>query len=759
MNKAGLLAALLLAPSVLGFPGSAAAPPLDSQGQGPAALASAAEPAGPPPTPTPTPSPSPSPAALTASSAAAPGLLLSPTATPPPTPAPPADPAGLDSYRQSLQLSFPGGADPAGVSVTVAPLWHDAKWAFTQRWDDNLIDSMRVRDLLIRRHMRGTFYLNASEVWYFNESHYPLDGDPSLSLGKALRKGGNSIGGHTLTHNFVPDLNRQEIFWETMAVRIDREVNTQSPINSFVFPFLEFRNRLEKEAVHDDLASILLRDGYIHVADQYFNQPPSRPTGLLDSWLLPCDGGGDVDAEVKRLLRSNKQQQREPILCMCMHAWPAKWGGPAFPDLDRVFRHWHGRSIWWYPNANELAAYRYQAIHGSLQARAVSGTVQLGLDRFEPWDLGDPVALTLKVRGAGDEPPVATSDGQPLKVWRGRDKTAWLVELPHPPGHAMPDLYDWHRNHSNHADGLDDKGKGVIDGLASRLWLQDGNLHLKLVNRGADLQGLRLEWRLPLGYAGAPCERREALKSGQSLDLALPLRQEGGPLLRQGKLYAAVQLDARRGDQRLRLYSDVRAQVQDRDPSFPKGGFLVLGPLPGDRKDFDLQDFAQKVMARAQPRPCEDAFDQQSPCWQETPPQIAGPLHPEIIPAGGLMAPRTFYTWDDSLFYAYGHKLHYLLLGDIVSPVSRMARAVFPKAGVRRMVLNGRRVKGSTLSLRAGANRLELLYTAHTADADGQGTFSERNYGPYFRLVDAAGQRLTDIEYRMPEGLSRTAQP
>lgn len=669
------------------------------------------------------------------------------------------DPGHLDHYQQTVQLEFADTATARAASVSVAPLWHDAKWAFTQRWDDNLIDSLRIRDLLIRRHMRATFYLNASDVWYFNESQYPLAGDPSKELGKALRKGGNSIGGHTLTHNFVPDLNRQEITWETLAVRIDREVNTQSPINSFVFPFLEFRNRLEKEVVHDDVASILLRDGYIHVADQYFNQPPSQPTGLLDSWLLPCDGVGDVDAEVKRLLRSEKQQRREPVLCLCMHAWPAKWGGPAFPALDRLFRHWHGRSIWWYANQNELAAYRYQYIYGTYTAQALSYTVTLNVDRFEPWDLGDDVPMTLKIKGAGDEAPAAYSGGQLLKVWRGRDKASWLVELPQEEGHGMPDVYDWHRNHANKASGLDEKGRGVIEGLASRLWLENGAVHLHLLNQGAELTQMRVLLRLPLGYSAVPPERRTTLLKGEALDLAWPLKREGGSLLRQGKFYGAVQVDALRGTSRLRLYSDVRAQIEDRDPAFPKGGFLVMGPLPGDRKDFDVNAFARRVMARKVPLPCEKGFKEDSPCWGETPPQIADPLLPEIIPAGGMDAPRTFYTWDDSMFYPYGHKLHYLLMGDVYSPLSRTARAIFPKGGVKRMVLNGRRVKGSAVTLNVGANRLELFYTAHTADADGQGTFSDRNYGPYFRLVDAAGQRLSDIEYRLPQGISPTAQP
>ena len=670
------------------------------------------------------------------------------------------DPAGLDRYAQSVTLDFGDGDVAAGVSVSVAPLFKDAKWAMTQRWDDNLVDSLRVRDLMTRNHMRGSFYLNASDAWYSNESRYPFTGDPRKELGQALMKGGNSIGGHTLTHNFVPDLNRPEIFWETFGIRIDREVNTQSPVSSFVFPFNAYRNALEGVEVHRDIAEALQRGGYLHVADQYFNEGLKWKSPLLDSWLLPADGE-PIDPAVKALLASEKQRTREPIMCICMHAWPGKWGGPAFPKLEKALRRWQGRSIWWYANGNELAAYRYQAKFGELVAQREEGRLKLAVDRFEPWDLGDAVALTLKIEGAGDAAPAAHLGDLPLKVWRGRDKQAWLVELPHSPGHNLPVAYEWHRNHTNKPDGLDEKGKGVIPELASRLWLASGALHLRLENRGVALQGLRVAWRLPLGWSKVPLTRQSLLKHGATLQLDQPISAEGSSLLREGRFFAAAQIDAQRGGERLRLYSDVHVAAPPRDESYPKGGFLVLGPLPADRPDFDLQSFAVRTMARAKLRPCEQPFADVTQCWEASRPDREEPLHPEIIPAGGVMAPRTFYTWDPATFYPYGHKLHYLLLGDIESPVARTARAYFPRGNVKRMTLNGRKTRGRSLALKAGRNRLMLLYAAGTGDAEGQGSFSEKNYGPFFRLAGSDGQRLTDIRYLAPEGLTSTskAQP
>lgn len=677
-------------------------------------------------------------------------LLAAPLAAEP-------DPAGLDRYAQTLILDFGAEEAASAAVVSAAPLHKDAKWAFSQRWDDNLVDSLRVRDLMNRHRMRGTFYLNASDAWYSNESRYPFAGDPRKELAGALMKGGHSIGGHTLTHNFVPDLNRPEMFWEVFANRVDREVNSQSPVTSFVFPFNAFHNSLEGDVCRHDIAEVVARGGYLHVADQYFTKELGGKSPLLDSWLLPPDGA-PIDGVVKSLLASDKQREREPVMCLCMHAWPASWGGPAFPKLDKAMRRWKGRSIWWYANANELAAYRYQARYGELVQQREGGRLKVAVDRFEPWDLGDGVGLTLKVAGSGAVQPSAELDGQPLKVWRDRDKKAWLVELPHSAGHGLPKAFEWHRNHANRADGLEEKGRGPVEDLASRLWLDGQTLRLKLVNRGEALQDLRLVWRLPLGWAKVPVTRRAALKHDGSLELDLPLTAEGPSLLREGRFYAAVQVDARRGAERLRLYSDVRAAAPPRDPSYPKGGFLVLGPLPGDRPDFDIKAFANRAMYRPKPRPCEALFADVSQCWEPTRPDREDPLHPEIIPAGAMVAPRTFYTWDTGAFYPYGHKLHYLLMGDIESPVSRTAKAYWPRSAMKRVVLNGRRVRGKALELKAGKNRLMLLYAAGTADAEGQGTFSEKNYGPFFRLVGTDNERLTDIKYVMPEGISETAK-
>lgn len=670
-----------------------------------------------------------------------------------------ADPLQMPSYSQEVQLS--PAPDPAAVTVEAAPLYRDAEWAVTQRWDDNLVDSLRVRDLLKRYHMHGTFYLNASDAWYFNESNYRFEGDPKQDLAKALLKGGNSIGGHTLTHNFVPMLNRQEQFFEILGVRIDREVNSQSPISSFVFPFTVFRNALEGDEVHRDIAAELRRAGYIHVSNQYFNMKlKNEETGILDSWLLPCDGEPGLDANIRGLLKSEKQREKEGNFCFCMHAWPHSWGGPALPNLDAVLKKWKGHGGWWYANQNELAAYRYQNLYSqpvlhldppSASSGQASGP-RVVVRRFEGWSLGDNVPLTLKVRGYS-EAPEASSHGQALKVSRSREKGVWLVELPQEAGHGVPEAYEWHRNSANRSEGLEEKGRGGLQGLASRLHFDGQALHLRFKAQD-ELQDLRVTWRVPLAWEQPEERRLGDWPAGKSLDEALTLVSRHIPLNEQGRPYFAAQLDFLRKGQRVRLYSDCRGPSAVHDPQFPNGGFLVMGPLPGDRKDFNVDLFASKVLRRKHPVHCQTLYDDVQGCWSAEPTARLDPLHPELAPAGAVMAPRAFYTWDPSLYYTGGRKVHYLMATNVISPEKRMVGLVFQR-GVRRIYVNGIRARTRRVELQAGTNLITLLYRPGVPDGDGQGTFSEKNYGTFFRIVDdVSRKRLTDIRYEMPDWLN-----
>lgn len=652
-------------------------------------------------------------------------------------------PQALESYAQSLRLEFDDPAAAAEARLELAPLYQDSQWAITGRFDDNSLDHLRIRDLLKRHGLRATFYLNESSAWAADSTHYPFPSGHK-ELAKALRLGGNSLGGHTLNHDYVPLLDRQESFYELLGVRVDREVNSQSPLNSFVFPFNIYRNALEGAEAQRAITRQLQRSGYIHLADHYYKLVQDSP--FLDSWLLPCDGQ-DIEAELKRVLSSERQRQRAPALCLCMHAWPASWGGTSFPKLRKQLRRLAGRKHWWYANQNELAAYRYQALYSRLTASAEKKLLSATLERPEALDLGDEKPLTLKVH-APMAPKSVFFDGQPLSL-SPVGKGVWLLELPQRADKGLPQAYEAHHNPDNKGKDLINGEQEALRGLVSLLRVEGETLLLTLANLGKEpITRLRLRLRLPPGFADESQARYlEPPKPGaqRSWTFALTRTAQAGDLDLQGRPYFVAQLDLSYGGLRARLYSDCRGPAPARDPSYPRGGFAVLGPLSG--KGSTPEASLIKALTQGDPGRCLGPAGGE-PCWRRPLPAREAVLHPELIATFGLPATPDFYTWDPAV-YSELTRPYWLAASWVESPIARRARVILPRRNVTRLYVNGHRVRGRWLELRAGRNLIGLSYDPKANDAPGP--FNEKNYGPFFRLVDEKGQRLTEIRYSSPE--------
>jgi len=111
------------------------------------------------------------------------------------------------------------------------------------------------------------------------------------------------------------------------------------------------------------------------------------------------------------LLKSPRQEQREGNFCFCMHAWPHAWGGPGLPKLDQALKRWKGRDPWWYANQNELAAYRYQQLHGALDVQPGPRSIKVLVQRYEGWRSAT-ISPDLKVWGYGAVSPSVQCLGQ-----------------------------------------------------------------------------------------------------------------------------------------------------------------------------------------------------------------------------------------------------------------------------------------------------------------------------------------------------------
>lgn len=238
-----------------------------------------------------------------------------------------------------------------------------------------------------------------------------------------------------------------------------------------------------------------------------------------------------------------------------------------------------------------------------------------------------------------------------------------------------------------------------------------------------------------------------ALAGGASVTLDIPLAERAdAEHYSDGPDYDVAQVDCR-GQRRTRLYATCEAPGGEPAAFFARNGFRVLGPLPGDLAGFDPLTFAQPFLEGQPPAKEYSAPWGGNLTWMTLDAARASILDPDIIPTSGKANTPEASTWDPALHFPHG-KVHYLLYGRIVSAEDQTVRAVFDRRCIKRLSLNAQAVAGDELVLKKGANDVRILY----APAPGVGSsYTESNYGCYFRLTDTNGHRVETVSFELPK--------
>lgn len=262
----------------------------------------------------------------------------------------PQDPPYTELYEQRVRVRLRDESAAEAASVALLPLYGGADWAISSRWDDNIYTDLKMRDVLEKHGYRGTFYLNGRDTPYYGPTYDLVEPRDAASIDRRLLAGGNTIGGHSWTHAFVPYCNRRRIFEELLRVRVDREASSDSPVVSYAFSFTRKRNDLEGLSSRDDIVEAVRRSGYHHVANGTFRK--DHDPGLSVSWLLPHDGR-EIDEAFEKLLADREKQRTDPNITFNMHVWyvtPAAWD-----KFEGQLLKYGRRPGWWYCNQNECA--------------------------------------------------------------------------------------------------------------------------------------------------------------------------------------------------------------------------------------------------------------------------------------------------------------------------------------------------------------------------------------------------------------------
>ncbi|OGV72161.1 MAG: hypothetical protein A3K18_21150 [Lentisphaerae bacterium RIFOXYA12_64_32] len=446
----------------------------------------------------------------------------------------------LRMYSQQLEVEYATADDAGRASVDVAPVYDGRDWAFSARWDDCSLNSLQMRQHMAKFGLKGTFYLTQNNAKNNFGPEYC----------KELMQDGFSIGGHTMTHPKLPELDAGKIWWELCANRVGREDDTETPLNSLAFSYGQFRS--DKPEAFLMISEAVRRTGYHHCvyADFVRNNPNLAP-GEFSTGCQVVPGDKVVDAQkfqadLEKPVSRSPEAYRKWSHCIFLgvHAWQA---GEEWNKLDAVFQTISGKPEWWYCNQTEWAAYARQVTCSELKAEPAEAAAvarRYALSRPVPGDLGTATPLTCVIGKANVKGVKLDGQTVPFET-RG---AAVVVNLPHGQGQALPQRIG-HIEVPTAAQALADSLECAdFPGLKGLLVADPAQQKLSLTldaPTACELRNVHIRFRLPLQYEpGIVIKTLDSVKAGapQTVDIALPAPKPE-PFWSEGPQYWVAEID------------------------------------------------------------------------------------------------------------------------------------------------------------------------------------------------------------------------
>lgn len=499
------------------------------------------------------------------------------------------NPLGLRTYTQEMTIEFASPAAAASASLGATPVFDGKQWAFTARWDDNNPALLKMHQVMAERGLRGTFYINASN---FERQKKMYDAD----FARQLAADGCSIGGHSMTHDPLPTLCPNEIFYEMLANRIEREAQTDRPINSFVFPFGASSSKFDPLAL-DATTTSVLRAGYHNEVFGYgnFHDPARNPfvrSGEITTGHPTRPGDKVVDAarmqkEIDKVI-GNLAVSTKRSYCMFVGVH-ASYQGDEWTKVGDLIARYTGNPDWWYCNMTQYAAYARQAMFTQLERLSIDGsTAKYRITRPQTVDLGDDVPLTIEVTGGGVAKVIADGFVVDKKEAAGRT----LLNVHHGDAYPLVSRIDTVNNVSNAT--ANDAASASTKFAGVKAWIvYDASadaLQLELTNGGATpLTDVEVTFRLPpmakngvrirpLGTSVAGRSHAESIKLGE---------RRAEAVYGDGLAYFVAEIDFTSEGRRNRLFATTRLPANTVGRPCVRDAAMMLGPIGGLEVDAD----------------------------------------------------------------------------------------------------------------------------------------------------------------------------
>jgi len=627
-----------------------------------------------------------------------------------------------DTYTQRLQITFTDEASAEKAAVKICELYHGYQWAVGARWDDNSPTNIRMMRLMDKYGIRGTFYLNGREQSYWGP-RFDYEGSNSDIDKILVASARHSIGGHGWRHPSLGYCNRNRIWTEIMRVRADREASSDTPLCSYSMSNMSWSNELEGKEPAGVIAEALLRAGFYHNANAKFTQ--AADVEMPASNLLPWDGASveRVSRQFEQYLQDERLRQENPNISFSMHA-PAHQTEGMWKKLEQKFAKYTGRPNWWYCNQSQYAAYRMQFMLSKVKSRVEGRKLLIELTRPLLVELNDPVPITLELVGVTED-KVASVKVSGAQVERVDSREGLMFDVFHDTDMALPGRIGWIHNLGV---GMDKAIVGVdeFEFMEGMLYARGDELSLGLKNMADEpLKDIRMVFRGPLMWQdGRKVVTKDDLEPGEDILVNVKIEDKREEFeYRCGVEFYAAQVDCVVNGKAIRGHFTTERDSGAEDAIYPVGRFAVAGPISKDVHSEKLAKQAAKAGAVKLQSPDGTEIE-----WRSTK-EMTDFLCCEGVYAKPPAAERML-------------KGYYLIKG-IVSSDSKQSARFEPsgrRSGLVEIFVNGSPVSKDNFELRAGKNRLLLIYNA------------DRKRALLLRLVSPkTGERLKNIRYSSPK--------
>ncbi len=438
---------------------------------------------------------------------------------------------------------------------------------------------------MAKHGIKGSFYLNASRKDFADEF-----------IAK-LMVGGCDIGGHSQTHPWLPGMNPNEIFYELLTNRVQREAEADRPIITLAFPSGAWKDGNDPQA-QKTITEAFLRTGFTNTPYRDFAtaNPDLGPTEVSTTHqVVPGDHVVDpakFDQQMQQVLASPPTTDAQTrCISLGVHG---RQTGTELEKLDGILEKYAANPDWWYCTMNEYGAYYQQFHHTTIEALPAEGaTRRYRITRPVAGELGADVPLTVRLNTTS----VKSIKADGFEIDQHPAAQAMLLNLHHSPSHLGPSKIDL----------IDNPDNATASPVASkdfpnlRAWLvydpAQAQLKLTLQNQGAQpVVNLAVTLRLPpLFEQGVMRLPAITLDAKQTREIITPLGpQRSEDFYHACRAYFVAEIDLRQQDANGRLHVTTRLPATP-----PTAGEIVLrdaaallGPFAeGDISTDNLKNF------------------------------------------------------------------------------------------------------------------------------------------------------------------------